>query len=282
MPNTCILTDSTAQFPIPAFPGRSLVYVVPLQIEHPNGKAPQDLRAADFPPSAPKDFSTKVHPPSVETFEKQILQLAKVYTGVVVIVHTQSLSKTYQNALTAAKNLQGQIEIEVIDAQTIATGLGLAVQTASAAAEQEMSVTEIAELIRSLLPRIYSIFCIPGLTYLHHSGYLGLSQAIVGEHMKLLPLYVIEEGELVPTQKARNKRHLVDLMHEFITEFEFLDHIGFIQGIPPFETETRSLREHLALDYGELSISEHIISPELSIMIGPASLGIFLLQSPFP
>jgi hypothetical protein len=35
------------------------------------------------------------------------------------------------------------------------------------------------------------------------------------------------------------------------------------------------------LDYGELSISEHIISPELSIMIGPASLGMFLLQSPY-
>lgn len=282
MANTCILTDSTAQFPIPAFPGRNLVYVIPLQIEHHNGKAPEDLRAADFPPSAPKDFSTSVHAPSIEAFEKQIRQLARSYSGVVVIIHAQNLSQTYQNALTAAKNLQGQLEIEVIDSQTIATGLGLAVQTASAAAEQGEGVTEIAEMIRSLLPRIYSIFCIPGLTYLHHSGYLGLSQAIVGEHMKLLPLYVIEDGSLVPTQKARNKRHLVDLLHEFITEFEFLDHIGFIQGIPPFETETRSLREHLALDYGEISISEHIISPELSIMIGPASLGMFLLQSPYP
>ncbi len=281
MPNTCILTDSTAQFPIPAFPGRNLVYIIPLQIEHPNGKAPQNLRASDFPPSAPKDFPTRVHPPSVEAFEKQILQLARSYTGVVVILHTQSLSKTYQNALKAAKNLQGQIEIEVIDSQTVATGLGLAVQTASAAAEDGRSVAEIAEQIRNLMPRIYSIFCISGLTYLHHSGYLSLSQAIVGEHMKLLPLYVIEEGELVPTQKARNKRHLVDLLHEFITEFEVLDHIGFIQGVPPFETETRSLREHLSLDYGELSISEHIISPELSIMIGPASLGMFLLQSPY-
>jgi DegV family protein with EDD domain len=281
MPSTCILTDSTAQFPIPAFPGRNLVYIIPLQIEHPNGKDPEDLRAADFPPSAPKDFATSVHAPSVEAFEKQLLQLARSYTGVVVILHTHSLSNTYQNALTAAKNLQGQLEIEVIDAHTIATGLGLVVQTASAAAEEGQSVAKIAEQIRNLLPRVYSIFCIPGLTYLHHSGYLSLSQAIVGEHMKLLPLYVIEDGELVPTQKARNKRHLVDLLHEFITEFEFLEHIGFIQGVPPFETETRSLREHLALDYEELSISEHTISPELSVMIGPASLGMFLLQSPY-
>ena len=54
----------------------------------------------------------------------------------------------------------------------------------------------------------------------------------------MLPMYVIEAGETDPTQKARNHRHLVDLLHEFITEFETLDHLGLIQGVPPFETET--------------------------------------------
>jgi hypothetical protein len=54
-----------------------------------------------------------------------------------------------------------------------------------------------------------------------------------------------------------------------------------IQGVPPFETETRALRERLALDFESLNISEHIISPELSLMIGPHSLGMFLLQSEF-
>ncbi|MGD2026293.1 MAG: DegV family protein [Anaerolineales bacterium] len=280
MSNTCILTDSTAQFPTPAFPGRSRVNIISMELNHPGRKEAESLRAHDFPASAPADFQTTLLPPSVEAFEKNILQLAQSYSGIVLILHAHSLSGTYHNGLMAAKNLEGQVEIEVIDSGTIATGLGLAVQTASEAAEQGLSVTEISELIRSLLPRIYSVFCIPGLTYLHHRGYLNLSQAIVGEHLKLLPVYVIEEGELVPTQKARNKRHLVDLMHEFITEFESLDHIGLIQGVPPFEAETRSLREHLAEDYGDLSISEHIISPELSIMVGPSSLGMFILQSP--
>lgn len=95
----------------------------------------------------------------------------------------------------------------------------------------------------------------------------------------MLPIYVLEEGELIPTQKARNYRHLIDLLQEFVTEFEILDHIGLIQGVPAFENETRTLRERLAPDYAELSISEHIISPELSLMIGPHSLGMFILQS---
>jgi fatty acid-binding protein DegV len=90
---------------------------------------------------------------------------------------------------------------------------------------------------------------------------------------------VLEEGKLSPTQKARNHRHLVDLLYEFISEFFTLDHIGLIQGVPPFENETRSLRERLTEGYAQTPISEHIISPELALMIGPHSLGLFLLQS---
>lgn len=229
----------------------------------------------------PGEFNATVHAPSVQTFENNFLQLAKSYSGVVAILHANTLSKTYQNAVSAAKKLKGKLEIEVIDSQTIATGLGLAVLTACEAAEQGQTVPEISELIRNLLQRIYSVFCIPGLTYLHRSGYLGKAQATIGEHLKMLPIYVLEEGELVPTQKARNHRHLVDLMHEFVTEFELLDHLGLIQGVPPFENETRTLRERLDPDFEELPISEHIISPELSLMIGPHSLAMFILQSEF-
>lgn len=279
MANTCILTDSTAQFPIPAFPGRHLVNIVPLEIENHSDIPGEALRAHHIPKSLPDTFKTCVHAPSVATFEKSFLSLGQSYAGVVAILHASTLSKTYRNASIAAKNLEGQLEIEVIDSQTIATGLGLTVQTASEAAEQGKSVVEISELIRSLLPRVYSVLCISGLSYLHRSGYLGKAQATVGEHLKLLPIYVLEEGELVPTQKARNYRHLIDLLQEFITEFEILDHIGLIQGVPPFENETRTLRERLAPDYADLSISEHIISPELALMIGPHSLGMFILQS---
>ena len=283
MSKICILTDSTVQFPIPAFEGRKLVNIVPLTItpEEINGSPAASLRAHDFSVSAPKDYQIQVHAPSVETFEKEFLNLGQYYEGIVALMHAHGLSKTYQNAQTAAKNLQGKINVEVVDAQTIATGLGLTVQAAAAAATAGQSLIEISEFIRSFIPRVYSIFCIPGLSYMHHSGYLNRSQAIIGEHLKLLPVYILENGQLVPTQKARNYRHLVDLLHEFISEFETLDHIGIIQGVPPFENETRTLRERLMPDYENTEISEHIISPELATKIGPRTIAMFLLQPEF-
>jgi DegV family protein with EDD domain len=281
MTSTCILTDSTTQFPIPAFEGRKLVNIIGLHITEVKTQkmVENGFRAHSLPASADAEAEYQVIPPSVEEFEKQYLQLAQIYQEIVVLTHTADLSDTYKHAKTAAENIKGQIKVEVIDSRTIATGLGLIVQEAARTALQGQSAAEISEAIRNLLPRVYTLFCIQGLSYLHLNGYLSQSQAIIAEFLQMLPIYVLEEGVLAPTQKARNNRHLVDLLFEFITEFDLLDHIGLIQGVPAFENETRSLRERLSEDFDQTPISEHIISPELALMIGPRSLGLFVLQS---
>jgi DegV family protein with EDD domain len=281
MTSTCILTDSTTQFPIPAFEGRKLVNIIGLHLTDTktNKNVESDFRAHDLPTSAGAEAAYKVLPPSVDEFEALYLQLGQIYQEIVVLTHTADLSDTYKHAKTAAENLKGQIKVEVIDSQTIATGLGLVVQEAARGALQGQNAAEISEAIRSLLPRVYTLFCIQGLSYLHLNEYLGQSQAIIAEFLQMLPIYVLEEGVLAPTQKARNNRHLVDLLFEFITEFDVLNHIGLIQGVPAFESETRSLRERLSEDFEKTPISEHIISPELALMIGPRSLGLFVLQS---
>jgi DegV family protein with EDD domain len=281
MSQVCVLTDSTAQFPTPAFPGRKLVNVIPLHLEF-NGKfheRSEGLKASDLPISIPNGLSIKAIPPSVKEFEETYTSLGQQYDEIITILHANDLSKTYHNALEASHNLQGHTNIIVIDSYTTATGLGLVVQAASAAAEDGMIGEDIDAMIRSLLPKLYSVFCIQGLSYIHNSGYLGEAQAIIGEFMKILPIYILDEGRLVPTQKARNHRHLVDLLHEFLCEFTDLEHIALIQSVPPFESETRALRERLAEDFTDTPISEHIISPELAAIIGPRSLGMFTLQS---
>jgi fatty acid-binding protein DegV len=94
----------------------------------------------------------------------------------------------------------------------------------------------------------------------------------------MLPIYVLENGHLTATQKARNYRHLVDILHEFLYEFGHLEHIALLQGVPPFETEARALRERIVADFPDTPISEHTISATLASIIGPRSLGMFVMQ----
>jgi len=281
MSNVCILTDSTVQFPIPAFAGRSLVHLASLHLELDGARydKSEGIKASDMAASLDNGAGPNVLAPSVDEFQRLFTSLAGHYSEIVAILHSTDLSASYQNAVRAAKALQGQVDVQLIDAHTTATGLGLVVQAAAAMAENGLPAEEIDRQIRELISRVYSVFCIPGLTYLENSGYLTAPQAAVGEHIKMLPVYVLENGKLSATQKARNLRHLVDIMHEFLFEFEHLEHIGLLQGVPPFETETRALRERIAEDFPDTPISEHTISAPLAGIIGPHSLGMFVMQS---
>ncbi len=280
MSNTCILTDSTAQFPSPIFDGRALVNVIALDIQlsdklYPGGVG---LKANDLPITTRHGLQPQVYAPSVEKFEQTFQELSKRYSEIVCMLHPDQLSDTIKHARQAAKITEGRVSIEVIDCQTTAIGLGLLVQAAAEAAENGASAEEVEKLIRSLMPKTYTTFCIQGLSYLNNNGYLSDTQAFIGEHLRVLPVFILEEGRLVPTQKARNNRHLVDILHEFLWEFPDLEHIAILQAVPAFEQETRALRERIVEDFEDTPISEHTINATLAAMIGPRSLGIFVKQ----
>ena len=281
MNTTGILTDSSVQFPTPIFPGRSLVNVVSMDIEFNEVRYPkgEGLKASDMQTSLGNGAGPKLIAPSVDEFRELFISLGARYSDVIAILHSADLSDTFNNASEAAEGLQGQVNIQMVDAHTTAIGLGLVVQAAAAAAEEGVPAAEIELQIRKLLPKVYSVFCIEGLTYLAHSGYLGSEQAIIGEHLKMLPIYVLENGKLSATQKARNYRHLVDILYEFLYEFENLEHVALLQGVPPFETETRALRARITEDFPDTPISEHTISATLASIIGPRSLGMFVMQA---
>ena len=280
MANVCILTDSTVQFPTPVFNGRTRVHVIPLHIQLNDQlyKNSEGVKASDLPATTRNGLKPAALPPSVQEFQRMFASLGQTYQEIIGIFHSGHLTATAGNAERAAEAAQGKVRIHLVDAQTTAIGLGLVVQAAAAAAEEGMDGEELERMARSLLPRVYSIFCIEGLTYLRHSGALVPAQGLVSEYLKMMGLFVMDNGQFVPTQKARNYRHLVDLLHEFLFEFPVIEHIGILQGVPAFETETRALRERIALDYADTPLSEHTIGPGLATLIGPRSLGLFVLQ----
>jgi len=152
------------------------------------------------------------------------------------------------------------------------------VQEAAKAAADGVPGAEIVRIIRGLIPHIYCMLCIPGLTYLEKSDVLGLPQALVGEKLDLMPLFIMDSGKLLAVQKARSSRHLVDCLHEFVGEFAGLEHIAVMQGVPPYEQEVRSLRERFQLDFTDIPVSEHTISASLGTLLGPNTLGIFVKE----
>ncbi len=284
MGNVLILTDNSAQFPTASFPGHDLVHVIPIhvQINEERFKSGKGIRPHDLPPTTRFGLDPSVHPPTVEEFRQMFAYLGQFGEEIVALLASSQLATVTSAAEAAAEMARGRVEIHVVDSQTTAVGLGLLTQAAAQAASAGLSGADIVRQLRGLIPHVYSMFCIPGLSYLHQAGLLGQAQALVGEKLGVMPLYIMEAGQLVPILKARSSRHLVDCLHEFVGEFSNIQHIAIMQGVPAYEQEVRSLRERFSLDFGDVPVSEHTIGAALAALLGPHTLGVFVMEEVVP
>jgi len=271
MSSVCILTDSTAQFTRPNFPGHDLVYVIPCEI--------QPLTQFEGRRLALPSATRCLVPPTPAEFLKFYGQLSRQYASILVVTLSAALNPTLLAAQEAAVQYNNHTSVQVVDSQTTAVGLGLLVESAAEAAAQGASFQEIERWVRAAIARIYMLFCIPELTYLSGSGYLNYSQALVGEMMGLLPIFSLEEGSLTPMEKVRTQRHLFESFQEFLDEFEDPAHIALMHSAGHPILRTRPLRQYVLESFPQTPFSEHPINPYVAALFGPQSIGLVIMEN---
>jgi DegV family protein with EDD domain len=270
MSNVCILTDSTVQFTHPNFPGHKRVHIIPFE-----------LQSGVQPGSESRLWSGQAQrliPPSQEEFIRFYMQLSHEYDTILVLTLSALLSPATSQAISASVQYCNHATVEVIDSQTIGLGLGFLVQAAAAVASTGAPLADIERQIRASIPRIYMLFCIPELTYLAHSGFMEYSQALVGEMMGMLPIFVIEEGRLTPMEKVRTQRHLFEAFQEFMNEFDAPAHIALVRGANHNTIRSRPVHQYIREAFPETPYSEHAISPNLAALFGPQSIGLVIME----
>ncbi len=280
MSSVVILTDNAAQCLGNKFPGSDLVSILPYHV-HANGASLTDARMLKLgllPPTV-RPNSARVSPPLPEDFRQAFLALERKYQEIVVLLPSARLGATYANACQAAAAVKSAATLHLIDSGNTAVGLGLMVQVAAEAAANGMSGGAISRLLRGLAPHVYSLFCAQGLTYLARAGALDPAQAIAGEMLGVIPFFVLDGGGLIPIQKARSSRHLLDTFYEFVSEFECVRHVAVIEGASPYDQEGRTLRERLMAANSSISISEHPLSLPVAGLFGPRCLGVAVLEN---
>ena len=276
MSRVCILTDSSAQFSTPNFQGHELVTVLPLNILF-KDKLYQDgaeLSIKHLPISARGGSELRVLPPDRETLRTSLMALGEVYENILIILLSAHLNPATAAVEQIIASIHCPAHTYLIDSQSMGVGLGLLVEEVAAAALEEMEISTILHLTYNLIPRVYTIFCTQNLSYLHNLGQLDPAQALVGELMGIIPFFVMEGGRMLPIQKARNPRALVDIFHNFITEFSALRHIALIYGAPFFTNEAHLLRERILNEFPNIPLIDQVMNFATAAMLGPRSLGV--------
>jgi len=281
MPHTCILTDSSICFSKSAFAGQEHVTILPHSI-HLNNQIIPDSKDLSIYQSSLNFINPPIAiPPSIEAFKSAYTTLSMKYKEIVVILLSTHLSEAGSNAQFANQSIKTPANIFIIDSRNTAIGLGLLVQAAAECIHRGYTGFEITRLIRGLVSHIYSVFCIPDLSHLYRAGLMDPAQAIVGEMLEVIPFFTLENGRLVHTQKIRSPRHLVDIMFEFVSEFENLKYLALLQGITTFEQESKNLRDRINQNIRTTPLCEHSLSLALATILGPHCIGLVTMEN-FP
>ncbi len=158
--------------------------------------------------------------PSVGDFLAVYEPLTEAGRDVVSIHIAGGLSGTCESAREAARTIadkghRGQIE--VVDGETGAGGLGCLVLAAAEAAAQGQPLEAVVETVHRTRQGLDMWFCLDTLEYLRRGGRIGAAQALVGSALKIKPILTFGT-EIAPVGRVRTKKRALERMIAYLHE----------------------------------------------------------------
>ncbi len=216
--------------------------------------------------------------PSVGDFQAVYTKLSRTTDQIMSIHISSKLSRTCSRAVVASQFLLGRCQITVVDSLTTSLGLGILATAAAQAAAQGQSLEEIEFLIRGMIPRIYIVFLAETLEYLERKGRIGQAQALLGAMLNIKPFLAIEDGEIIPLEKVRDREGAVDKLFEFVGEFSQIEQMAILQSTPEPIEETKMLIERLEMIFPKIKPPILVYGPVLACHVGPNGLGVIVYE----
>jgi DegV family protein with EDD domain len=213
----------------------------------------------------------------VDDFIREYTVLGRTYSHILVIMMSAGLTPIVHVAAEAAMQFGGRTSVTVVDSLNAGAGLGLLIELAAQGVASGNSPQEVERILRASIPHIYTLFCIPGLAHLASVGYLSTAQAVVGDMLGLLPIFMLEEGHLSPLEKVRTQRHLIESFQEFMEEFESPRAVALVKGSQN-HMRTRPLRQYVSELFHDAPFSEHALNAPLTVLLGPQTIGLTVME----
>ena len=218
----------------------------------------------------------------VETFKKHAAEGREcIYVG-----FSSGLSGTFETSVLAKDEVLREYPdfvLDLIDTKCASLGFGLVVLKAAQLAKAGKSRAEIVEAVRFYAKNMEHIFTVDNLEYLFRGGRVSRTAAVVGELLNVKPILNVEDGKLVPLEKARGTKKLYARMIELIKErgVNLADQtIGISHGDDLAAAE--EFKELLREETGCQKFIISMIGCAIGSHSGPGTLAIFFLRDKDP
>jgi DegV family protein with EDD domain len=198
----------------------------------------------------------------------------------IISIHTSSvLSPMFDTARRAAEMLRGRYTIRVIDSQSTSFGLGQLVKKAAVAAEEGVSLHDIARIVNGTVPHLYVALFSESLNYLERSARLSASQSVLGTMLGIKAMLMMEEGALSTLEKVQTRDEVIDKLYEYVMEFARVEEMGILQH--NYEKPRSALVERLRESLPNTKVHEVVYPPSFAAYLGPNVVGVIVQEGLF-
>lgn len=200
---------------------------------------------------------------------------------IILFTISSDMSASYNNARLAAEELEWQEHIRVIDSENLSTGIGLLIIKAAVMAANGNTLSEVADEIEKLKPRVRASFVVDTLEYLHRGGRCSATAKLFGTMLRLKPKIVVEKGKMDASKKYRGKidnvimdyvRDLKPMLENACEDRVFITHSGCDDSIVDL------VYDHLV----KLDIFKEILITRAGCVVsshcGPGTLGVLFIE----
>lgn len=191
-------------------------------------------------------------------------------TGIVVISLSSSLSFTMQSAVNAAREMEGEIPVRVIDSRNASLGVGLIAVECAERAKAGDSLESIVELADSLVPRTHVFGALDTLENLRKGGRIGGAKAMLGTALSVKPLIEVRDGEVEEAGKQRTRGKALAALIETLRNAGKVERLGVLHAqCPDIDDFVAKVREVYA---GDIMIGD--IGAVIGTHAGQGTIGI--------
>ncbi|MGM8212650.1 DegV family protein [Virgibacillus sp. W0430] len=229
--------------------------------------------------------STKTSQVSMGAFRSMFMPYAEANKPLIYLAFSSELSGTYQTAKMIEQEIKEthpNAPIHIIDTKCASIGYGLVVLRAAKMAQEGASVKDIIEMATYHANHMEHIFTVDDLEYLYRGGRVSKTAAFVGTLLKIKPLLHVEDGKLVPLEKIRGSKkvlnRMLDLMEARGVDFENQT-IGISHGDDL--KRANELADMIKERFAPREIIVEMVGSVIGAHSGPGTLALFFLNNSY-
>ena len=203
--------------------------------------------------------TTSVPPPGV--FEETYQRLAADGSAIISI-HLNSRLSGMVNAATAAARALPDLDITVIDSESVSMGLGWIAIIAARAACDEFAAQEIIARAQNAIARVHLLAALDTFENIRRSGRVSFPQAFLGTLFDIKPILDIRPDGAHAIGKVRTRRAATERLLELVAQLAPFEELAVIHANAP--QRGAELRAQLAT----LHPAERILIVEAGAIVG--------------